>query len=52
MFFVEQHYLSNSLHLADALIASTAFTNGLPLLAANTKHYSIIKELELIQFKP
>lgn len=52
MFLVEQHYLSNSLVLADALIASTAVSNGLTLLTGNTKHYKIIKNMELEGFKP
>lgn len=42
MFLVEQHYLSNSLVLADALIASTVISNGLKLLTGNTKHYKVI----------
>jgi len=52
MFLVEQHYLSNSLVLADALIASTAIANGLKLLTGNTKHYKVIKNIELENFKP
>ena len=52
MFLVEQHYLSNSLVLADALIASTAVSNGLKLLTGNTKHYKVIKNIELESFKP
>ena len=52
MFLVEQHYLSNSLVLADALIASTAISNGLKLLTGNTKHYKVIKNIELESFKP
>jgi len=52
MFLVEQHYLSNSLVLADALIASTAISNGVKLLTGNTKHYKIIKNIELESFKP
>ncbi len=52
MFLVEQHYLSNSLVLADALIAAAAVSNGLKLLTGNAKHYKIIKNLELEAFKP
>ena len=52
MFLVEQHYLSSSLVLADALIAATAVANGLKLLTGNTKHYKIIKNIELEGFKP
>ncbi|MBU0560101.1 MAG: type II toxin-antitoxin system VapC family toxin [Bacteroidetes bacterium] len=52
MFLVEQHFLSNSLLLSDALIASTAISNGLKLLTGNTKYYKIIKNIELEGYKP
>ena len=52
MFYVEQHFLSHSLQLADALIGATAVTNGLPLLTANEKHYRAIKELRIQKFIP
>jgi predicted nucleic acid-binding protein len=52
MFYIERHYLSHSLQLADALIASTAITNGLPLLTGNDKHYKVIKELSIAKFRP
>ncbi|GJM40700.1 MAG: ribonuclease VapC [Ardenticatenaceae bacterium] len=51
MFFVEQYYLSHSVHLADALIAATAVTHGLSLLTGNTKHYTPIKDVEIVVFK-
>lgn len=51
MFFVEQHFLSHSLELADALIGASAVACGLPLLTGNTKHYKILKELELKEFR-
>jgi hypothetical protein len=52
MFYVEQNYLSHSLQLADALIAATASSNGLPIFTANDKHYKIIKELDVKKFRP
>ena len=52
MFFVEQHFLSNSIVLADALIGATAISNGLKLLSGNIKHYKILKNIELELFKP
>jgi len=52
MFYIERNYLSHSLQLADALIASTAITNGLTLLTGNDKHYKVIKELSITKFKP
>jgi predicted nucleic acid-binding protein len=38
--------------VADALIASTALVNGLPILTGNDKHYKMIKELDIINFRP
>ncbi len=52
MFLVERHFLSNSMRLADALIASTALTNGIPILTANDKHYKIVNQLKLEVFRP
>lgn len=52
MFYVEQHYLSHSLQLADALIAATAVSNGFPLLTGNDKHYKMIKNLQIKIFRP
>jgi predicted nucleic acid-binding protein len=52
MFYVEQHYLSHSVALADALIAATAVSYGLSLLTGNDKHYQIIKEVDVKKFTP
>ena len=52
MFYVERHYLSHSLQLADALVSATAIVNGLPLLTANDKHYRMINQLEIKRFRP
>ncbi len=52
MFYVEQHFLSNSILLADALIAATAVSNGLALLTANVKHYKVLKNIDLEAFRP
>jgi len=51
MFYVEQHYLSHSVQLADALIGATAVTCGLSLLTGNDKHYKIIKEVDVKKFR-
>jgi len=52
MFYIERHYLSHSLQLADGLIAATAVVNGLPLLTSNDKHYKVVKQLEIKRFRP
>ncbi len=52
MFYVERHYLAHAMQLADALIAATAVSAGLPLITGNDKHYKAIKELEIKRFKP
>ncbi len=51
MFAVEQHFLSQSMQLADALIGSTAIVHGLPLLTGNDKHYKIMKGLLIKRFR-
>ncbi|EFK05326.1 toxin-antitoxin system, toxin component, PIN family [delta proteobacterium NaphS2] len=52
MFFVEQHYLSHSMQLADALIGATAISHGLPILTGNDKHYKILKGVQIKKFRP
>lgn len=51
MFYVEQHFLSHSIYLADALIGATAVVNGIQLLTGNDKHYRAIKEIEITKFR-
>ncbi|MBW1787467.1 MAG: type II toxin-antitoxin system VapC family toxin [Deltaproteobacteria bacterium] len=52
MFFVEQHYLSHTIQLADALIVATAITYGMPILTGNDKHYKILKDIQIKKFRP
>lgn len=52
MFFVEQHFLSHSIQLVDALIGATAISHGLPVLTGNDKHYKILKGLQIKKFRP
>lgn len=52
MFYVEERFLSHSLELADALIAATAIAYALPILTGNSKHYSIIKDIQVKSFRP
>ncbi len=52
MFYVEQHFLSHSMQLADALIGATAIAYGTPILTGNDKHYKVLKDLEIKRFRP
>ena len=52
MFFIEQHYLSHSILMADALIGATAVAYGLPILTGNDKHYKILKGVQIKKFRP
>jgi len=52
MFYVEQHFLSHSLLLADALIGATAVAYGLPILTGNDKHYRTVKDIQITKFRP
>lgn len=51
-FYVEQHFLSHSMQLADALIGATAIVHGMPLLTGNDKHYKVMGNLQLRKFRP
>lgn len=51
MFAVEQHFLSHSMQLADALVGSTAVAHGIPLLTGNDKHYKIMKDVQVNKFR-
>lgn len=52
MFYVEQHFLSHSLQIADALIGATAVAYALPILTGNDKHYKVIKDIQIKRFRP
>jgi predicted nucleic acid-binding protein len=52
MFYVEQHFLSHSLQLSDALIGATAVAYGLPILTGNDNHYKIIKDIRIKKYRP
>jgi len=52
MFSVEQHFLSHSMQLADALIGATAITHGLPILTGNDKHFRVMKDIQIKKFMP
>lgn len=52
MFYVELHYLSHSMQIADALIGATAASYGIQLLTGSDKHYKVVKEIALKKFRP
>ena len=49
--FQKNFFHSHNLQLLDALIAATAIENKLTLVTANTKHFSFIKRLKLLDWK-
>lgn len=51
MFYVEQHFLSHSLEIADALIGATAVSTGMPIITGNHKHYKVMKDVQVNKFK-
>jgi len=50
--YVENYSLSNSMELADALIASTCMELNETLYTADDKHYKVIKDLKIKIFRP
>lgn len=50
--YVENYALSNSMELADALIAATCVQRNEALFTANDKHYKVVKDLQLNIFRP
>ena len=52
MTYAEQHFLSNALEMADALIAATCIEHGEALATANLKHYQPIRELVVEPYTP
>lgn len=51
MCYVEQHFLSHSMQLADALIGATAIACGDPILTGDDKHYKVMKDLQIKKFR-
>ena len=52
VFFVEQYYMSHALQVADALIGATAMARGSAILTANDKHYKVLKDIQIVKFRP
>jgi len=50
--YVEEYSLSDAMRAGDAIIAATAVENHLLLASANSKHFKVVKELDLMVFKP
>ena len=50
--YVEEHSLSSSMEMADALIASTCIETNQSLCTANDKHYRVVTGLDLKIFRP
>ena len=51
MEYVENYALSDSMELADAIIAAASVVNDETLCTANGKHYKCIPELQMSVFK-
>lgn len=50
--YVERHFLSHSLRLADALLAATAVEHGMPLATGNAENYRPVAGLCMRRFVP
>ncbi len=52
MNFVEKYFLSNSMELQDALIASTSLLHNEVIITANEKHYQFLPNIQINKFIP
>jgi predicted nucleic acid-binding protein len=52
MIYIEQYFLSNSMEMADALIAAACVNDSEVLLTANEKHYRHVPNIQLKKFAP
>jgi predicted nucleic acid-binding protein len=50
--YIEEYTLSSGIRSGDAIIAATAVENSLILVSSNSKHFKIVKDLQLKTFKP
>jgi len=50
--YIEEYTLGSGLRSGDTIIAATAVENNLPLASSNSKHFKMIKDLQLKPFKP
>ena len=50
--YVEEYTLTSGIRSNDAIIAATAVENNFMLSSSNVKHFKMIKELKLKEFKP
>jgi len=52
LIYVAEFALSANMRAGDAIIAATAVENNLTLVSSNTKHFGVVKELQLQGFVP
>ncbi len=50
LIYVEEYALSSNMRAGDAIIAATAVENNKLLVSSNTKHFKVVKELQLKNF--
>jgi predicted nucleic acid-binding protein len=50
--YIEEYSLSSGLRAGDAIIAATAVEKNMTLVTGNEKHFKVIKDLNLLIFKP
>ena len=50
--YIEEYAMAAHLRAGDAVVAATAVENNLTLVSSNVKHFRLIKDLNLREFKP
>lgn len=50
IFYMEEHFLSHHLQMAEALIGGTASVHNEPLLTGNHRRYKMLKDITVKRF--
>lgn len=52
LIYVEEYSLTSNMRAGDAIVAATAVENNMNLVSSNVKHFKVVRELQLKNFKP
>lgn len=52
LIYVEEYSLTSNMRAGDAIVAATAVENNMNLVSSNVKHFKVVKDLQLKNFRP